>query len=399
MDGRHVPTPVRQEIDTVVEHSFEPGAQAPGGRARQAARIRDGSLVREYDLEDRPHSTNRRRHTRLDGGGADALHQLLSAALGRLESGAVIAGKFLQCCFRRGQDRRVAVEASAVQHGGVFNQLQNLTAAGDDAEREPTCNRFPECGQIRRDAVQALRAVQMHTKPRYDLVEDQHDPILCSDVSQRLKESVGRQDAAAVAQNGLQDHAGDLIRVLCDSFFERICIVPRQEQGSRRRFEPTVIVVHESQNPLPAGKGSGQAKGDLVCFRPRIAENDTVGAGNKVDKPLGDTDFTLMLCSVVPAVLQGSLDRGGDRGMRMTENQRPPGKRVIEIGVAVDVGDARPLTMREIEWMGDGLCPKGAGHAAGNGFLGALQQLHGLPPGRGGDNGFGIWHAANLGIE
>ena len=106
VDGRHVPTPVRQEIDTVVEHSFEPGAQAPGGRARQAARIRDGSLVREYDLEYRPHSTNRRRHSRLDGGGADALHQLLPAALGRLESSAVIAGKFLQRRFRRGQDRR-----------------------------------------------------------------------------------------------------------------------------------------------------------------------------------------------------------------------------------------------------------------------------------------------------
>ena len=151
----------------------------------QAPRRPEGGLVKprasatapssgEYDLEYRPHSTNRRRHARLDGGGADALHQLLPATVGRLECSAVIAGKFLQRRFRRGQDRRVSVEASAVQHGGVFDQIQNLTAAGDDAQREPTGNRFSECGQIRRDAVQALRSVQVNSKTGNDLVEDQH---------------------------------------------------------------------------------------------------------------------------------------------------------------------------------------------------------------------------------
>ena len=129
------------------------------------------------------------------------------------------------------------------------------------------------------------------------------------------------------------------------------------------------------QDALAPGKGARETKGDLVGLGAGVAKENAIGAGDQFHQLLGHGDFAFVLRAVVPASPERVLHGGRDRRMTVPQNQRPPGQRVIDVGVAVDIGNPGALAVIEVERMRHRLGAKGAAHAAGKRLLGASEKF------------------------
>ncbi len=245
-----------------------------------------------------------------------------------------------------------------------FDQLHDFVASRDHTQRESGSHCFAECREIRRNAVKPLRAVQVNPKPSDHLIEDQDDAVPRGKLANRRQVPFPGKNASPVAQDRLHDYAGDLVSMPANRILDSARIVPRQQERVRTRLEPAVVVSLEPNDAPAAGKHAGQAKGDLSGFRAGVAEDNPVRAGNQPGQPLGDANLALVLGAVVPAVAEGLRDGLGDGGVGMPQDQRPPGQRVVQVFVAVDVDDAAAPPALDVERVRNGLGAKGAADAA-----------------------------------
>ncbi len=122
----------------------------------------------------------------------------------------------------------MAVEAAAVQHGAVADQLHDRALANHRADRKATRKCFGEDRQVGRDAQASLRAAERNAKASNHFVEDEHHAVLVAQRAHTLQIASARHDDAGVTQDGLHDQRGRFPRVRLQIATHRCQVVPGQ---------------------------------------------------------------------------------------------------------------------------------------------------------------------------
>ena len=89
---------------------------------------------------------------------------------------------------------------------------------------------LPSVVRSGRDLVQLLRTAEGDAEAGHDLVEDQQRAFAAGDLAQEFQVARLRQNAAHVADDGLDDDAGDLRLELVEGCFDGLGIVEGQRQ-------------------------------------------------------------------------------------------------------------------------------------------------------------------------
>ena len=155
----------------------------------------------------------------------------------------------VECGVHAGQRHRVARVGAAVQHGAVRLELHELLLAAErGGARRAAADGLGHAGDVGNDSVQLLRAAQGDAEPGDDLVEDEHHVVLVADAAQTLEEPGHRRDDAGVAEDGLGEHAGELVTMPLDEHLDRVDVV---ERGDDHRL------FHGLGMPAPEGRVRG----------------------------------------------------------------------------------------------------------------------------------------------
>ena len=140
-----------------------------------------------------------------------------------------------------------------------------------------------------------------------------------------------------------------------------------------------MVVPFKLDDEPAAGEGSGQAEDDLYRLAAAGSEGDPLGAGDELLDQLGHLVFEGMLGAVYMRTV-GLLPHCGHKaGMAMAQNQRAPGESVVDVLIAVDVGDSAACSVCKKQWHRR-FGAKRTADAAGERLTGALQEGTRLAP-------------------
>ena len=257
----------------------------------------------------------------------------------------------------------------------VVHHLHDVAPAAQGGDRDSGAERLGEHGQVGRDAEHPLGAARRDAEPGQHLVEDQERAGVRGQLAHPLEVAGRGHDRAAVAQDRLGDHRGDLGAVLGEDALERGRVVPcADDQGARDRrrhavrpwrrrgrigraplgrpgmarpvdrVRPAVVVALEAEDLLPAGERAGEPDRVLHALRAGVAEPQQVDRRH----PLGHGRRGLALEIVGEreeraALAQRLGDRVDDGGRAVAQDQRALAHHVVDEVVAVLVGDVRAL--------------------------------------------------------
>src|SRR5438132_12164509 len=109
---------------------------------------------------------------------------------------------------------------------------------------------------------------------------------------------------------------------------------------------PTMVVTLEAQNLLATGEGPGEAKGVLHAFGTGVSEPQRVDRRDTLGDSGSGLTFEIVSKREHRAAI-GDLTRHGlDHSCRtVTEDERTETHRVVDVDVAVDVGEVRALSL------------------------------------------------------
>ncbi len=153
-----------------------------------------------------------------------------------------------------GERHRVAAVGAAVQHGAVGLERHDLLLAAERRRaRRAAAHRFGHAGDVGGDLVELLGAAQRDAEAGDDLVEDEEHAVVVADAAQAFEEAGLGRDDAGVGEDGLREHAGQLVAVALDDrlngvqiveagddhgVFERLGDAGRRRQGARVALVP-----------------------------------------------------------------------------------------------------------------------------------------------------------------
>ena len=281
--------------------------------------------------------------------------------------------------------------------------LHDLPAPGHDRQRRAARHRLAERGEIGRDAEMGLRAAERDPEARDHLVHDEERPVPAAEIPDAFEVARHRHEAAAVAEDGLHHHRRDPVRMRPEQAFQDGEVVPRRDEhvlddvrdlaeGARddvrrlagaealarvvahqRPVDPAVVVAFELQDEGPPREGAGQAMHELDDLAAARAERDPLRGGDGGLDPLGHGDLQLVLGAVGERALRGAVRGGDERGVGVAQDHGSPGRRVVDVPVAVGVLEARTYPAREVQGNGGGPA-NGARDTPGQGPAGALEE-------------------------
>ena len=156
---------------------------------------------------------------------------------------------------RRHRDRIAAQRAGLVDRAGRRDLLHDLAASAVRADRHAAADDLAERGQVRRDAVQRLRAAERDAEAGHHFVEDQQRAVLRAQLAQALQIAVARRDAIHVAGDRLDDQRRR----------------SRRRASANKSLRGVEIVVRQGQREI--GERLRHAR------RSRHAERQRAGAG------------------------------------------------------------------------------------------------------------------------
>ena len=296
----------------------------------------------------------------------------------------------------------------------VGDHPHHLGRAADRGDREAAAEPLGQRGQVRGDAEPLLRAAPAEPESGDDLVEDQQRAVRAGLAAQQLQVAGLRQDAAGVEDGRLGDDGRDLVAALGHHPAQAVGIVPGQDdQGVRQlkrhagpgrdraralgagrdrvdvvrpvdRVLPAVVVPLEPDDQPAAGVGAGEPDGGADHLAAGVGEAHHLDAGDGVDDLGGGLHLQLVgQPRAGPELGDGPGHRLGDDGVAVPEDHRAEAEQVIDVGVAVDVGDpgAGAAGDERRVWLPAELHrPRAAARTAGHDLAGVGEQLR-RPPG------------------
>ena len=181
-------------------------------------------------------------------------------------------------------------------------------------------------------------------------------------------------DESGIAHVRLDDDRGNASRVLTKEVRDRPGIVERRRQreagqcrgdprtvGQTQRGDPgarlhekaigvPVIAALELHDELAARDRAGQPHAGHGRLGPAVHEAHHLETRHAPPHRFGELDFRLARRAVGPAARHGLCHGGEHCGMRVAQDQRPPGADVVQVLAAVDIGDAGAVGVRDKKW-------------------------------------------------
>ena len=220
-------------------------------------------------------------------------------------------------------------------------------------------------------------------------------------IAQPIKELRRRRHQAHVADDRLQDHAGNALPVSGKRIGQPLRIVEAQEQrvlraagrhtrrighaerggtGAGRdeqRIDMTVIAAGEFDNHIAPGEAARQANGAHRRLGTARHHAHHFDRRHRIDDQFSELGFQLGRSAEAGPVVQRFLNGADDARMTVAQDQRSPRADVIQVVIAVEIEEARPFAASdENRIAADGA--EGAGRtvdAAGNEMAGTLKRL------------------------
>ena len=156
-----------------------------------------------------------------------------------------------------------------------------------------------------------------------------------------------------------------------------------------------VVVAGKLDDFHSAGKPSRQPHGAHCRLGAGADHPHFLDAGNGTDDQFGQMRFGLGRRAIAGAPRQRRFNRRHHAGVAMAEDHRPPGTDVVEVGVAVDIGEPLPLRLSKKNRL-PAHRSKGAGgriNAAGNEL--ARPGICGVATGASSGSGGGMCHVCH----
>ncbi len=186
-----------------------------------------------------------------------------------------------------------------------------------------------------------------------------------------------RQDAAGVAHHRLGEHGGDAVALARDCVGQRLRVVPRQDDevffhafrharalrhrnravvgtglGNVRMLAPVhavgkaVIHAFEADDLVALGERAGEARRVEHRLGAGVAQAHHVHARHRVDDFLRETRFVRRRQREHGAALLDEIDHGlGDARRAVAEDHRTQAEQIVDVLVAVDVGETRAFAL------------------------------------------------------
>jgi hypothetical protein len=124
-----------------------------------------------------------------------------------------------------------------------------------------------------------------------------------------------------------------------------------------------VIVPLELDDLVASGAGARQSQGRLHRLAASVGEDDLLDAGQHLRQQLGESNLVLVLGAEGVAARELSRDARVDGGVVGADDQRPPGERVVEQPLAVDVEEVGAVGTFVVQRHRRGMAPDSAGDA------------------------------------
>ena len=113
-----------------------------------------------------------------------------------------------------GHGERIAAERAGLVDGPERRELiHDVGAAAEGADGQAAADDLAEGGEVGADAVEFLRSAEGHAEAGHDFVEDEQRAVLRGERAQGFEVAGRGRDAARVADDGLDDDGGDLLRM------------------------------------------------------------------------------------------------------------------------------------------------------------------------------------------
>ena len=265
-----------------------------------------------------------------------------------------------------GHGERVAGErAGLVDVAGGSHALHQRPRPAVGADGEAAADHLAERGEVRGHAVAFLRAAAPEAEAGDHLVEEEQRAVPVAEPAESFEEAGPRLDEPHVSRHRLHDDAGDGGRVGVEDGLDGREVVERRQQrlGGERGGDAGGIGERERGH---AGAGSGQQPvGVPVVTALELQHEVAVGGGARqtqrrhcrlgagadeahhLDRGHGGDDALRELRLGLGGRAEGGAARGcgahrlDHRRVGVTEDQRAERADVVDVLVAVDIGDRR----------------------------------------------------------
>lgn len=358
----------RREVDALLEHGAEPHAER--------IRIGDAGVLivphRLFAEEEAEH-----------GAGLMELHRHARFVRRFLPAGEELRhlrGDFLievrdthdlaERRQTRGDGERIAGEGPRLIDGAVRRDaVHDLPAAAVGRGGKAAADDLAEAGHVRTDAVLRLRAVEIGSEAAHDFIENEDGAVLFRLFPERGEEAFHRRDHAHIAGDRLHDDRGDGVALAVHHGAERFDVIVRHDEGVLRgafrdaravrlpeggragagfheeAVPMAVVAAFEFQDLVAARVASRRAEGAHGRFRAGGDEAELLDGGNDLRDELGELCLEERRRAVAGALLRRLLNGFDHRRMGVAEDHRAPGAHVVDVRIAVDVGDVRAFRM------------------------------------------------------
>mmetsp|Transcript_11265 Transcript_11265/g.28891 ORF Transcript_11265/g.28891 Transcript_11265/m.28891 type:complete len:438 (+) Transcript_11265:144-1457(+) len=356
-----------REVHTLLQHTAVPPAKLLGVRRGGLLKARHGALAEE----EAEHAA--------DGAAAHGVPSLPASLQDALDQGLgdlvqVLVGtglaQDLQGLNASGHGQGVSGQGAGLVHGARGrNHLHDVAAAAVRANREATADDLAHGSQVGGHSEVLLGAALGDAEAGHNLVEAQQGALLLGHVTQTLQELLGRGDKAGVADNGLQDHAGNLALVGLKQRLHALKVVVGGAQGAGGRalgdagavgqaegghagaslhqegVGMAVVAADELDDLLALGVGAHETQHRQAGLRARVHKAHHLHRRHTVDNHLAQD--VLQLAGSTEA---GALRDLGNQGLvdlvaGVAADSRAPGADVVDVLVAVHVKGIRSLDL------------------------------------------------------
>ncbi len=279
--------------------------------------------------------------------------------------------------------------------------LHDVGSAAEGSAGEAAADDFAEGGEVGGDVVELLRSAEGDAEAGHDLVEDEEGAVGGGHFAQACEVAGVGWDGAGVADYGLDDDAGDVVRAGGEDGGDGVEIVEGQGESVHRGFGGNsggawdaqgcdsaacfdehgvgvaVIAALELDDEVAAGESAGEADGGHAGFGAGGDEAEFCNRGETVGDEIGEVGFGGDGGSEAGAFGGGLLDGFDDGREGVAEDHGTPGAEEVEVAVAVFVEEICAFGVGEEGWI-SAYGAEGADwrvDSAGEEFFGALLQM------------------------
>ena len=269
-----------------------------------------------------------------------------------------------QCLNAGGNGQGVAGEGACLVDGAVGGDaVHDFFSAAVGCCGEAAADDFAEACHVGVDVVAGLGSVEGGAEAAHNFVKYEDGAVFFGFFPECFEEAFHRRYTAHVACHRFYDDGGDFITLLVHHLGEGGNVVVGNHQGvfggafgdagavgaaegggagacfDEEAVAVAVVAAFKFQNLVSSGVSSGGAEGAHGGFGTGVDHAHFFNGRVYLVDEFGNFRFQKGGCAVAGASFSGCLDGFDDGGMGVAQDHGAPGAYVVDVGIAVDVGD------------------------------------------------------------